>query len=381
MRIGINALYLLPGKVGGTEIFIRNLVRSIAEVDSSNEYFIFINRESRGVFDGTGPNFTVVECPINATSRPVRILWEQLVLPFQLKRRRIDVLYNAGMTAPFICPSVSLVVIYDLQHVNQPQNFPRYYLFFLRSIIYLSARTSEGIITISNHVKDDIVKHYRIPPEKVFVTYSAADLSSFCPRDEEEVGRVREKYELPDRFVLYIASSLPHKNYRRLIEAFAELNRRDKGLKLVLIGARDYGAEVIRGTIKEMGLEKEVVFLGWLPFEDLPPIYCASSVFVFPSLHEGFGIPIIEAMACGVPVVCSGIEPLIEVAGGAAHHVDPESVESIAEGIRAVLEDSSLRDDLVAKGIERAKIFSWKAAAEETLKVMGSAAAGRKAGR
>lgn len=372
MRIGINALYLLPGKVGGTEIFIRNLVRNLSEVDRTNEYFIFINRESIGVFEGIAPNLNVVLCPIKATSRPVRVLWEQLILPFQLRRYRIDVLYSAGMTAPFVCPAASIVVIYDLQHVNQPQNFPWPYLQFLKSIIYLSAKTSDTVVAISEHVKNDIVRHYKIPPDKVFVTYMAADLESFYPRKKEDVEAVRKKYKLPERFVLYIASSLPHKNYKRLFEAFKKVSRREKGIKLVLIGSRDYGQEVIVQAIKELGMERSVVFLGWLPFEDIPPIYCASDVFVFPSLHEGFGIPVIEAMACGVPVVCSDIEPLDEVAGGAAHLVDPESVDSIVGGILTVINDPEHRSLLISAGLERAKDFSWKKTAEETLRIINA---------
>jgi len=372
LRIGINALFLLPGKVGGTEIFTRSMVRGLAEAGGDNEYIIFINTESVGVFDGVAPNVRVVLCPIRAVRRPVRILYEQLVLPFQLLRHRIDVLYSAGMTAPFFCPAPSVLVIHDLQHVNQPQNFGRVQLIFLRTIIYLSARRSDAVATVSSHVKKDVVRHYGIAPEKVFVTYNAADLEAFRPRDKGEVEAVRKKYGLPERFVLYIASSLPHKNYRRLLEAFRLVSRDVKGLKLVLIGARDYGAEPIREAISELGLTDDVVFLGWLPFEDLPLIYGAAEVFVFPSLHEGFGIPVVEAMACGVPVVCSDIEPLIEVAGGAALLVDPASVGSIADGLLSVLTDPGVRRRLVEAGLERAPHFSWKRSAEETLRIIAS---------
>ena len=129
----------------------------------------------------------------------------------------------------------------------------------------------------------------------------------------QELDAVRKKYSLPASFALYIASSLPHKNYERLLQAFKIVKASHKDLKLVLIGARDYGHDVIKKKIEELGLEGEVVFLGWLPFEDIPVIYSAADLFVFPSLHEGFGIPVLEAMACGVPVVCSDIEPLDEV--------------------------------------------------------------------
>ncbi|MBI5586993.1 MAG: glycosyltransferase family 4 protein [Deltaproteobacteria bacterium] len=380
MRIGINALYLLPGKVGGSEIYVRNLVKWLSRVDSANEYFIFVNRESAGVFESLAPGAKIVECPIRAASRPLRILWEQIALPFQAGRRKLDILLSAGMTSPFFCTVPSIVVIYDLQHINQPENFNRWYLFFLKAVIYLSAKTSKGVITLSEKSKEDIVRLYNISPERVGVTYMASDSEAFFKRGAAEVASIRKKYGLPERFILYIASSLPHKNYRRLLSAFKSVKGTNSGIKLVLIGARDYGRDAIIGTIEELGLTEDVKFLGWLPFEDIPLIYSAAELFVFPSLHEGFGIPVVEAFACGVPVVCSGIEPLKEVAAGAACLVDPLSVEEMAEGIGKVLTERPLRERLVRDGLKRAAEFSWEKTARETLSIMGEFLKGRQGG-
>lgn len=367
MRIGINALYLLPGRVGGSETYVRNLVKWLPRVAPSNEYVIFINRESAGVFEGLAPGARIVECPVNASSRPMRILWEQIALPFQAYKYGLDVLLSAGMTAPFFSPVPSVVVIYDLQHINQPENFSRWYLFFLRAIIYLSAKRSDGVITLSKKSKEDIQKHYRIRAGYIGVTWMASDTEAFHIRNASEVTSVRKKYGLPESFILYIASSLPHKNYQRLLEAFKTVKGTIKDMKLVLIGARDYGHDAIAAKISELGLVDDVMFLGWLPFEDIPLIYAASKLFVFPSLHEGFGIPVVEAFACGVPVVCSGIEPLVEVAGGAALLVDPISVDEIASGIIRAITDASLRERLVRDGLKRASEFSWEKTAASTL--------------
>lgn len=376
MRIGINALYLLPGKVGGSETYVRNLVKSLSELGGKNEYFVFINKESAGIFEKIAPGVKTVLCPINAASRPVRILWEQVVLPFQAGQYKLDILLSAGLTAPFFHPVKSLVVIYDLQHVNQPQNFSKPYLFFLKTIIYLSAKRSDGVITISKKSKEDIERFYSIRPERIGITYMATDTGAFRKRTSQEIASVRARYGLPDRFVLYIASSLPHKNYERLLEAFKIVSEKDKEIKLVLIGARDYGQNSISKKIDSLGLKDRVSFLGWLPFEDIPVIYSASEAFVFPSLHEGFGIPIIEAFACGVPVVCSNIEPLIEVAGGAARLVDPYDANAIAEGIASVLSDKGLRERLIGAGIKRAADFSWEKTARDTLSIVDSYVAG-----
>ncbi len=372
MKIGINALYLLPGKVGGSEVYLRNLVTWLSKIDNQNEYFIYINKESEGIFEELVQDMKIVQCPIKASSRLVRILWEQLILPFQVKLHNIDILLSAGMTSPFICPATSALVIYDLQHVNQPWNFSKFYLLFLKSIIYLSTKSSDTIITISNKVKEDIIKHYKIPQDKVSVIYLGTDKEIFFVRDADEVRSLREKYHLPDRFILFIASSLPHKNYVMLLKAFKIVQKEMDGIKLVLMGARDYGYQEILEKIKELKLQDDVIFMGWIPYEDVPLVYCASLVFVFPSLHEGFGIPIVEAMACGIPVVCSKIEPLIEVAGDAAFFVDPYSPVDIAKGVLSVLTDNQLRERHIKKGFKRARRFTWKDTALGTLSTLES---------
>jgi len=378
MRIGINALYLLPGKVGGSEIYIRNLVKHLAGTGGNNTFVVFTNKESAGVFDDAGPGVEIVPCPIQASSRPVRILWEQVVLPFQILRHKIDILFSAGMTAPLICPVPSVLVIHDLQHVLQPQNFPRGYLLFLKTVIHLSVRAADGIVTISRKVRDDILKFYRIPSGEIAVIHHGVDKDVFFPRGAIEVEAIRGKYDLPERFILYAAASLPHKNHARLLEAMRILKERGYRTGLVLIGARDKGYDSIAEKIKKMGLQTEVIFTGWLSFEDIPSIYCASDAFVFPSLNEGFGLPIIEAMACGVPVVCSNIEPLPEVAGDAAHFFDPYDPASIAEGISTVISDRDLRRELIEKGFRRAAEFTWEDTALKTLEFIMSYSKGGK---
>lgn len=368
MRIGINALYLLPGKVGGTETYLRNLVDSITRLDRDNSYFIFVNRESAEVFQALSPRINIVHCPLYANNRFARILWEQILLPFQARSRKIDALLSPGMTTPFFCPIPSILVIYDLQHVNQPQNFPLFHRFFLQTIIYLSAKTAKGIITISKHVKNDIIKHYRIRPEAIKVTYLGVNHDIFSPGTGQDNTGFRAKYKLPEHYLLYAAALLPHKNHERLLQAFREIIKTMPDCMLVLTGAWEKGYDKIAAVVSALGLRHNVIMLGWLPFEDIVAIYRGSELFVYPTLHEGFGLPILEAMASGVPVVCSRIEPLIEVAGDAALLVEPMDPSDIAQGILSVLKNAQLRQELVGKGFERAKEFTWKKTTEETLR-------------
>ena len=367
VRIGINALYLLPGKVGGSETYIRSLVQSLLNIDRDNTYCIFINKESTGIFPKSDPRVKIVLCPIEATNRPIRILWEQFILPFQVWRHKVNVLLSAGMTSPFFCPVPSVLVIYDLQHINQPQNFPRLYLFFLKTIIYLSAKTADSIITISEQVKKDIIRYYKIGADNITVVHLAVNHKLFFPMGSDNLSSTRTKYTLPERYLLYAAALLPHKNHARLLRSFKEIVKELPGLKLVLTGAWDKGHDMMAGLISELGLQKDVITLGWVPFEDIPFLYRGAEMFIYPSLHEGFGLPILEAMASGVPVVCSRIEPLVEIAGDAAQLVDPYDQADITRGILSVFRDTTLRMKLIDAGILRAKTFTWERTASNTL--------------
>jgi glycosyltransferase involved in cell wall biosynthesis len=360
MRIGINALYMLPGKVGGTEIYLRNLVSTMADAGTGDEILLFVNRESAGVFDR--PGITVVPCPVTAENRPQRILWEQVMLPRMVRQNRVDVLLSAGMTAPVFCKATSVLVILDLQHVNQPQNFPAWYLCFLRSIIYASAVSADGVIAISGAVRKDIEKHYRIPAERICAIHLGVDHEQFSA-----TRPIRKLDTLPNRYILYAASSLPHKNHERLLQAFARALQAIPDLKLVLIGARDRGRQRLVDLITKMGLDKNVIMLGWVPMDEIPDIFRSCEAFVYPTLHEGFGLPVIEAMASGVPVVCSRIEPLNEIAGDAAIFVDPYDPEDITRGIVAAVTDERLRTEMIDRGISRSRQFTWEATGRQTL--------------
>jgi glycosyltransferase involved in cell wall biosynthesis len=377
VRIGINALYLLPGKVGGSEIYIRNLVKQLVAIDRDNEYLIFVNRESAGIFESLASGVRVISCPVHAANRPLRILWEQFVLPWQVRRHHIAVLLSAGMTAPFVCPVTSVLVLYDLQHINQPQNFSWFYLPFLKGIVYASAKSADAILTISHEAKRDIMRSYHLSADAIAVTHLAVDHDVFYPGNDSDISAIRAKYRLPPRFLLYAASSLPHKNHERLFHAFQLVREKSPELKLLLIGARDKGAQDLSEKIILMGLEQDVTLMGWVPFEDVPSIYRACEAFVFPTLHEGFGLPVIEAMACAVPVVCSRIEPLQEVAGDAALYIDPRDPADMARVILSAVNDAAVRKEYIGKGLKRAQAFTWEATAGKTLAFLKAVHAGK----
>jgi glycosyltransferase involved in cell wall biosynthesis len=238
---------------------------------------------------------------------------------------------------------------------------------YARAQMWTAAHRSDCILTVSDASKRDILHLFNIPPEKIVVVYNAIDAHFSVTPPPDAVSRVRERYQLDHRFVLYVGNIKPHKNLVRLIEAFAELRRRGfDELKLLIIGDEISKLPALRRAVHSHKLHKHVRFLGYLEDETLASLYRLASVFVFPSLYEGFGLPPLEAMASGTPVVTSNVSSMPEVTGDAAVLVDPYSVDSIVEGIARVLSDPVLSADLRRKGIARAREFSWDRSVQRT---------------
>jgi glycosyltransferase involved in cell wall biosynthesis len=236
--------------------------------------------------------------------------------------------------------------------------------------MWAAARRSNCILTVSEASKRDILHFFNVPPAKIVVVYNAIDEHFWETPPEEDVARVRERYQLDHQFVLYVGNIKPHKNLVRLIEAFAELRKSGfEQVKLLIIGDEISRLPALRRSVHRHKLHKHVRFLGYLPDRTLAILYRLAAVFVFPSLYEGFGLPPLEAMASGTPVVTSNVSSLPEVAGDAAVLVDPYDVDSIVEGLRLVLSNPAAAADLRRRGLERAREFSWARSVEKTRQV------------
>lgn len=372
MRIGINTLFLIPGKVGGSEVYLRNLLCHLAKIDKQNEYILFTNKENFRTFQISQRNFREVPCPVKASFRPARVLWEQFVLPLQIKKYNIEVLHSPGYTAPLLASCCSIVTIHDMNYFYYPEDFSKSTTFFLRLLVPLAARRSDKIITVSRNSKKDIVQILEIPESKICVIYEAGSSHLSVPIAIE--NKVREKlkkrYGIDKKFILTVSVSHPHKNLDRLIEAYDILCKRYQiDCQLLIVGIKGRAQSGLVNWVKEMSLEKRIIFTGWIANEDLSLLYSEAELMVFPSLFEGFGIPVLEAMAHGTPVVSSGAASLPEVVGDAALLVDPYDVEEIAEAMYRVVTEEDVRANLIKKGRQRAGQFSWEKTARETLAV------------
>ena len=365
LRIGVNALYLIPGGVGGTEIYLRNLLGSLGEIDGTNQYFLFTNWET-----GTGlspglQNFHTVEQAVRATSRPARIVWEQTVLPVAVAARRIDVLLNPGFTAPLLCGCPQVTVFHDLQHKRHPEHFRWFDLPFWRFLLFWSAHLAQIVIADSEATAADLDRFYRLAPPTVRVVPLGVDPKFFT------ISRVRPAEPL----LLSVSTLHPHKNLDRLLRAFAVFHGKRPEFRLVIAGLRGFDSENLERLRDALGLADAVEFTGWIPREDLYRLYGRACAFLYPSTFEGFGLPVLEALAAGVPTACSGIEPLASTAGDAALQFDPNDEAAMAGAMERLVSDEELRETLSTKGPERASQFSWLTTARLTLESLWDAAA------
>lgn len=363
MRIVIDARKLHDFGIG---TYIRNLVTELGRLDRDSQYVLLTRPEDASMAATAGPNFrAVVE-----TSRPYS-LGEQWRIPLAAARARAKLLHEPHYVLPPLIRCPTVVTIHDCIHLRFPEYLPSRAAFaYAHTMIRLAARKADRVLTVSDASKRDILHYTGVAPEKVVVVHNGLDARFAIVPDADAVDRVRQRFQLDHPFVLYVGNIKPHKNLERLIAAFASM-RADgpEGLKLVVIGDETSKHPGLRQAVHRHRLDKHVRFFGFQPAATLVTFYRLARTFVFPSLYEGFGLPPLEAMANGTPVVTSNVSSLPEVAGNAALLVDPYDVASIAEGIRRAVTDEALRADLIARGHTRAREFSWARAAADTLAV------------
>jgi glycosyltransferase involved in cell wall biosynthesis len=364
LRIGINALYLIPGRVGGTEIYLRSLLRALAEIDPVNRYLVFTNREADPQLAPAAANFRTAAQPVPGIFRPARLVWEQLYLPVAAVRERLDVLLNPGFTAPLYCPCPQVTVFHDMQHKRHPEFFRWFDLPFWRFFLYWSAHISKSLLADSTVTAADLIRYYRLPPEKIQVAPLGVEPVFF------EIGRRRQA----ERFLLTASTLHPHKNVDGLLQAFERFRRRHPDFRLVICGVHGFQTGPLHALRDSLGLNGAVDFPGWVPREDLYDLFTRAWAFIYPSRFEGFGLPLVEAMAAGVPTACSSIEPLSSIAGEAVVQFDPADPAAIERALLRVTEDEPLRERLMRAGPLRAAQFSWTATARKTLAALTAAA-------
>lgn len=376
MRIGID-LSSISAYRTGTANYTYHLVRHLLEIDSTNEYFLFYRPRSRSAIPFLNePRSNVHPVCLDA---PLTALYHQMRLPVALRRHRIDVYHSTGYFLPLLWPGVKVVTIHDVNFIRFRSSWWRRgtRLAYLDLLVQtpLSALAADQIITDSESSKLEIVRLLRVPTGKVEVIYlgAAPYLSQAPPSDD--MAAAHDRFGVSP-FFLYVGVISPHKNLERLIQAFSQVRQAtDIQVNLILVG-KPFGEEYRRrlaGLITALGLDKAVIFTNYVNDATLRALYHSALALVTPYLGEGFGLPVLEAMTCGTPVITSRLSSLPEVAGDAALYVDPYNVEAIGDAMRQMLTDATLREALARRGAERSAIFSWSYAAQQTLAVYTTA--------
>jgi glycosyltransferase involved in cell wall biosynthesis len=366
MKIGI-MLRHYEQQEGGVKVYTKKLLPLLFSYGARHQY-VLIYQNSKLL--GTYAQYKNVEEV--AVGLPGTVTWDQLAVPWVARKKRLDLIFNPKFTIPFFTKAKTMFVLHGSEWFVIPEHFLKHDQWYFNCFVPLYCRHSDAFVAVSNAVKADVVKHTGIDPRKVFPIHNGFDPDIFQPvRDPARLREVRDKYKLPERFILWCGQIESRKNIARLLRAFASI-KDDVPHQLVLAGEQRWSTRAELKVMEELQLRDRVYFPGWIQHGDLPAVYSLADLFAFPSLYEGFGIPLIEAMACGCPVVAADTCAAPEVLDGSGWLVDPLSVEDIAAGMKKVLFDSDLRAAMVAKGIERAKAFSWEQCAKQVLAVFDS---------
>lgn len=363
-HVGINA-HLLSGREGyrraGIHHYISQLLGNLSYGESELRFTVFTNNR---VDLGSLPKERVVSTSW-PTQRPLaRIMWEQLAWPLVAIRHKVDLLHSMAFVTPLVrlCPAV--VTVYDLSFIHHPQRFPALKRVYLTSQTRRSCQKAERVMTISESGRQDVHRFYDIPLDRIDIVRPGVS-QLFSPRAEDEVEAFRHREQLAPQFILHVGTLQPRKNIEVLVDAFAQLRQPD--LELVLVGGKGWSYHSIFARVRDLGLADKVRFADYVSDADLPLWYNAAAALVFPSVYEGFGLPVIQAMACGTPVIAAKTSAIPEAAGAAALFFDPYDVTALAEHIAVVLDDRQIAVTMRQQGLVQTRQFSWQKAGQQLL--------------
>lgn len=377
MRIGINTLFLVPGDVGGTEVYLRETVQAMAAVLAADETLVlFTNSENDQLLRTDLAAFSQVEfqpVPCTATLRPLRILAEQILLPFAARKAAVDLLWSPGYTAPAFCSAPQAVTVCDLQYKSHPEDMSWLERTVLDFLVSTACRRCQAVLTISEFSRQEVIKHGFASPEKVHAVLLGVS-NDFAKNKQaaEKTEQVLSSLHVRRPFLLCVAHSYPHKNIDKLIDAFALLHE-DIPYQLVVVGKGRRGEGAVKKSLLHINKPERVLRLHGLPEEELRTLYQTAELFVLPSTYEGFGLPVLEALLAGLPVVTVKAASLPEVGGAAAFYVDAPKPDLLASKIQEVLALPKEKKNWWAEqGRAWAEVFRWQRTGLQTLEVLRS---------
>jgi glycosyltransferase involved in cell wall biosynthesis len=370
MKIGVMLRHYEQHE-GGVKHYTKTLLPLLFSLGRQHRYtLIYQNPKLIGTY-AAFPNVEEI-----AARMPGTLLWDQVAVPWAIRHRGLDIIFNPKFTIPFFTRPKKVFVLHGSEWFAIPKHFKWLDQMYFGKLVPLYCRHADAFISVANAVKDDAVRYVHADPSRIYTVYNAIDPTRFhFIEDAGQLEAVRQKYQLPDKYVLWVGQIESRKNVKRLLQAFAQVAR-ELPHRLVIAGEQRWSTQGELADVDRLGIRDRLQMLGWVSHEDLPAIYRMAELFAFPSLYEGFGIPLVEAMACGCPVLTATTCAPPEVVDGAGYLVDPYDVAAIAAGMRTLLLDEERRRAMIARGLERAKQFSWEKCAREVLAVFDAVGAG-----
>jgi glycosyltransferase involved in cell wall biosynthesis len=367
MTIGFEAERANHANPTGVEVYAAELIRNLAKLDRDNRYILYFRTKPQAWFYDLPKNFAVKVMPFPKFWTQIRLSWEMFAHP-------VDVLVILAAAMPIHHPKKTVVTIHDIAFETFSGIYTGFMNYYQKFFARFAVRSAAKVLTVSEATKKDLVNIYHANPDKIAVTYLAADLNQFKPMPYADVQPVLDKYKLSyKKYILFLGTLQPRKNLPRLIDAYIKLKKENRiEEKLVLAGGKGWLWEPIVKKLDDAKMSQDVKHLGYIDEQDKAALYNGAAMLVLPSLSEGFGLPPLEAMACGTPAVVSNNSSLAEIVGDSGELFDPLSVGSIADAMLKVLTNKELQNTLAAKGQARAKQFTWEKTARETLAVLNS---------
>jgi glycosyltransferase involved in cell wall biosynthesis len=375
MKIAIDTLFEHPERPSSAIDYLVNLIATLPGAAPQHDFYALTSPRNRRHFqNGHHSNLHLIDCGISNEIRPLRILAQQSVIPAQMRRYKIDVLFAAGNVCPAVGHFCRVLKINTLHHVLTPEMIGWTRSQYRKYAFAASARRADHIVANSSVTKADICRFMKIPGEKVSVVWEAVD-EVFQPSSQAEKDRFLSNSRLRAGYILFVSSLWPYKNPEALIRAFSLLARQSLADADLVIVGRDENSyqRKLEQLAENLGVRERTRFLGAIPNREMPAVYSAARVFVYPSRAETFGKPLVEAMRCGVPTVASDATSIPEVLGDAGLLVNPDNVEQLAAAIYRAATDEALRRELIDRGLRRGEHFTWTAAAQQTLQIMEEA--------
>ncbi len=371
-RIGINTRYL-QRRMSGIERYIVELINHLEKVDKTNTYFLFFNKNAPIPDLQKSKNFVNNVSLFPTKSRIMRIIWEHIFLIYEIKKNNLNLFHGPAFFVPLVksnnCKYV--ITVHDVTFIKYPQTFTLGTRLYYTVLFPRSLHVSDAIIADSFSTKNDIIENYDIEEKKVKVISLGVSENFLRKREHEQTERVKREYQLPEKYFLFTGVLSPRKNVEIILSAFKKVKdqKQYNDYKLIIVGRKGWLYENIFRKAKDLNLKEEVRFIDHVLEEDLPVLYDLAQCYLFPSLYEGFGLPILEAMACGCPVITSNVSSMPEVAADAALLINPLNEDELVTAIKKINEDPACARNLREKGYEQVKKFSWEKTAQETLKV------------